>query len=193
MEGLVVKEANLKYLKLGFLIWCAYLSTIKEQRISNLMKGKVTSKDENDNDSAQHEMWRWISGKSDHTFPIILNACAQDHLAPLFKKPLEFFIKCGDSLKAELAALLEPEPAVFLYPTFPHGAAHHGQILANPFNASYSVVFNAAGLPCTQCPLGMNASGLPIGMQIVTAPGNDRLSISLAEHLEEKLGGWTPP
>lgn len=97
MEGLVVQEANLKYLKLGFLIWCAYLSTVKEQRISNLMKGKVVdgnAKDQNDNEeTAQHEMWRWISGKSEHTFPIILNACAQDHLAPLCRKPLDFFIK----------------------------------------------------------------------------------------------------
>ncbi|GBM78281.1 Fatty-acid amide hydrolase 2 [Araneus ventricosus] len=188
LEGLVVQEVNIKYLKLGFLIWCAYLSAVKEQRISNIMQGDV-KKDED----AHREMLKWFSGKSEHTFPIILNACCQDYLAPLMRKPLDFFMQCGDRLKEELLALLEPEPAVFLYPTFPHAAAHHGQILANPFSASYSVVFNAVSLPVTQCPLGFGSSGLPFGVQIVTAPRNDRLSIALAEHLEVKLGGWTPP
>ncbi|GIY00546.1 fatty-acid amide hydrolase 2-B [Caerostris darwini] len=167
MEGLTVQEINLKYMKLGFLIWCAYLSTVKEQRISNIMKGEVKK----DPDGAHREMWKWLSGKSEHTFPVILNACAQDHLAPLMRKPLEFFIQCGDRLKAELLSLLESEPAVFLYPTFPHVAAHHGQILANPFNANYSVVFNAMSLPATQCPLGYGSNGMPFGVQIVTAPG----------------------
>ncbi|KAF8778775.1 Fatty-acid amide hydrolase 2 like protein [Argiope bruennichi] len=188
MEGLSVQEVKIKHLKLGFLIWCAYLSKVKEQRIANIMKGNV-KKDED----AHLEMLKWFSGKSEHTFPIILNACAQDYLAPVMRKPLEFFIQCGDRLKEELLKLLQPEPAVFLYPTFPHAAAHHGQILANPFNASYSVVFNALSLPATQCPLGFCSNGLPFGVQIATAPGNDRLSISLAEHLEVKLGGWTPP
>lgn len=190
MEGLVVEKANLKYVKLGFLIWCAYLSEVKKQRISNLMKGEVKTEDK---DSAQHEMWRWLSGKSEHTFPIILNACAQDYLAPLCRKPLDFFIKLGEKMKQEFLDLLQPRPAVFLYPTFPHVASHHGQILANPFNTAYSVTLNAAALPATQCPLGLDSSGLPFGMQIITAPYNDRLSIALAEHLEEKLGGWSQP
>lgn len=188
MEGLVVEKANLKYLKLGFLIWCSYLSEVKEQRISNLMKGEIKSED-----SLQQEVWKWLSGKSDHTFPILLNACAQDYLAPLAQRPLEFFIKCGDKMRQELLNILESGPSVLLYPTFPHVASHHGQLLANPFNTAYSVAFNAAALPATQCPLGLDSSGLPFGMQIITAPNNDRLSIALAEHLEEKLGGWVQP
>lgn len=189
MEGLVVEELSLKHLKLGFLIWCAFLSEIKEQRISNLIKGGVKKEE---NDGIHQEMWKWLSGKSDHTFPIILNACAQDYLAPVVKKPMEFFMNCGRKLRQELLKFLEPGPAVFLYPTFPHVAPHHGQILANPFNTNYSVVFNAVALPVTQCPLGLS-SGLPFGMQIITAPNNDRLSIALAEHLEQKLGGWVEP
>lgn len=189
LEGLVVEKVNLKYLKLGFLIWCAYLSQVKKQRISNLMKGGIEKEDD---DSLQQEVWKWLSGKSEHTFPILLNACAQDYLAPLVKKPMDFFIKCGEKMKRELLDILEPGPAVLLYPTFPHVASHHGQILANPFNTVYTVALNAVALPATQCPLGLS-SGLPYGMQIVTAPNNDRFSIALAEHLEEKLGGWVEP
>lgn len=189
MEGLVVEKVNLKYIKFGLMIWCAYLSKVKEQRISNLMKGEIKIEE---SETLQQEVWKWFAGKSDHTFPILLNACAQDYLAPLAGKPLDFFIKCGSKMRLELMNLLEPGPVVFLYPTFPHVAAHHGQILSNPLNTGYSVAFNAAGLPSTQCPLGFS-SGLPYGMQIVTAPNNDRLSIALAEHLEQKLGGWVEP
>ncbi|XP_054715877.1 fatty-acid amide hydrolase 2-A-like [Uloborus diversus] len=188
MEGLVIKEVKLKYLKMGFLVWCAYLSEVKDQRISNLMNGNVKSPDECD--SLHYEMWKWLSGKSQHTFPIILNACAQDYLAPIMQKPLDFFIQCGEKMRVELDNLLSPEPAVFLYPTFPHVASHHGQILANPFNTGYSVAFNAMGLPTTQCPLGLDSKGLPLGMQIVTAAENDRFSLAVAEFLERKLGGW---
>lgn len=190
MEGLVVQKVNLKYIKYGLLIWCAYLSKIKKQRISNLMKGEVKT---DERESLQHELFKWLSGKSEHTFPIIFNACAQDYFAPIFKKPLDFFIKCGDSLKMELLNILEPGPAVFLYPTFPHIASHHGQILANVFNVGYTVTFNATALPVTQCPLGLSSSGLPYGMQIVTAPNSDRFSIAIAEYLENKLGGWVEP
>ncbi|GFU28151.1 fatty-acid amide hydrolase 2 [Nephila pilipes] len=185
LEGLDVEEINLRYMKIGFLIWCAYLSKVKDQRISHLMKGNV--KDDKD---TQHEMLRWLSGKSEYTFPIILNAFAQDHLAPAFEKFLDFCIACGNKLKAELLEILTRGPAIFLYPTFPHSAAYHGQLLANPINVSYSVIFNALGLPVTQCPLGFSSSGLPIGAQIVTAPYDDVYSISIAEFLEKKFGGW---
>ncbi|XP_015903606.1 fatty-acid amide hydrolase 2-B [Parasteatoda tepidariorum] len=188
MEGLVVEEVNLKYPKLGFLIWLSYLSTVKNQRISTLMKGNVKVKE----DGPYLEMCKWFGGKSEHTFPVILNACAQDHLAPLFQKPLDFLMRCGDHLKAELLSMLENENAVFIYPTFPHVAPHHGQMLANLFNLSYTTVFNAAQLPCTQCPIGFNSSGLPFGVQVVAGPGNDRLCLCIAEYIEKKLGGWKP-
>ncbi|GFR11469.1 fatty-acid amide hydrolase 2 [Trichonephila clavata] len=188
MEGLVVEEVNLKYMKLGFLIWCAYLSKVKDQRIAKLMKGDVK-----DDEGTRHELLRWLSGKSEHTFPVIINAFAQDHLAPIFKSLLDFCRDCGDKLKAQFLDLLTSQPSVFIYPTFPHTAAYHGQMMANPYNASYSVIFNALGLPVTQCPLGVNSSGLPYGAQIVAAPNNDALSINIAEFLEKKLGGWTSP
>ncbi|GFY73447.1 fatty-acid amide hydrolase 2 [Trichonephila inaurata madagascariensis] len=189
VKGLVVKEVNLKYMKLGFLIWCAYLSKVKDQRIAKLMKGDVKDDDE----GTQHELLRWLSGKSEHTLPIILNAFAQDHLAPVFKSLLDFCSDCGDKLKEQLLDLLTNEPSVFIYPTFPHTAPYHGQMLANPYNVSYSVIFNALGLPVTQCPLGVNSSGLPYGAQIVAAPNNDALSINIAEFLEKELGGWSSP
>ena len=55
------------------------------------------------------------------------------------------------------------------------------------------MIFNITGHPVTQVPLGLTKSGLPVGLQIVTNPFNDHLSIGVAELLERAFGGWVPP
>lgn len=61
-----------------------------------------------------------------------------------------------------------------------------------PYNYGFWCVFNALKLPVTQVPLGLGSDGLPVGLQIVTAPYKDHLSIALAKILEEEFGGWVP-
>jgi fatty acid amide hydrolase 2 len=34
---------------------------------------------------------------------------------------------------------------------------------------------------------------LPLGFQVVSAHGNDHVTIAVAMELERALGGWTPP
>ena len=82
---------------------------------------------------------------------------------------------------------------VLLYPPPPKGAPYHNEPLFYPFNFAYTGLFNALAYPVTQCPLGLNSEGLPLGFQIVTAPNNDRLSIAVAVFLEKEFGGWVPP
>ena len=190
-DGFVVKQVDLKYIKHGFDVWTASLSEIKEQRISDVLQGEATATNKC---FSLIEMCKWMIGTSKHTFPVILNAFAQDFLSLLFQKRLNFFLNFRrEKMKQELSSLLEREPSVLLYPTYPHVASYHGHMLFKPFNLAYSVAFNAAQLPVTQCPLGLDSSGLPFGMQIVTAPNNDRLSIAIAEYVEEKFGGWVEP
>ena len=55
------------------------------------------------------------------------------------------------------------------------------------------VVFNLAGVPVTQVPLGLGRGGLPLGVQVVAAPGGDDRTIAVALALEEEFGGWVPP
>lgn len=42
-------------------------------------------------------------------------------------------------------------------------------------------------------PLGLDDDGLPLGIQVVSAPYNDRLCIAVAKHLEENFNGFVPP
>ncbi|XP_045394051.1 fatty-acid amide hydrolase 2 isoform X2 [Lemur catta] len=54
-------------------------------------------------------------------------------------------------------------------------------------------IFNVLGLPVTQCPLGLNAEGLPLGIQVVAGPFNDHLTIAVAQYFEKTFGGWVCP
>ncbi len=58
------------------------------------------------------------------------------------------------------------------------------------FWAGYSGLF---GLPSTVAPIGRDANGLPIGVQIVGAPGADLECIRFAQLLERELGRFSPP
>ena len=50
-----------------------------------------------------------------------------------------------------------------------------------------------AYLPSTVPPIGIGASGVPIGCQVVGAYGHDRLTISLASHIGALMGGFNAP
>ena len=54
-------------------------------------------------------------------------------------------------------------------------------------------VAEALGLPVTEVPLGLNPKGLPLGVQVAAADGNDHLTIAAALALERRFGGWSPP
>jgi len=60
-------------------------------------------------------------------------------------------------------------------------------------NISYTALFNTLGVPVTQCPLGLNKDGMPIGVQIVSAPYNDHITIAVANEIEKAFGGWVSP
>ncbi len=48
-------------------------------------------------------------------------------------------------------------------------------------------------LPATAAPLGLTAAGLPVGMQIIGAEGNDLTTIEFARLLAAEIGGFVPP
>ena len=54
-------------------------------------------------------------------------------------------------------------------------------------------MFNLAGVPATEVPLGLAESGLPLGVQVAAGVGRDHVSIAVALELERVFGGWRPP
>ena len=41
--------------------------------------------------------------------------------------------------------------------------------------------------------MGLTDNGLPLGVQVVAAPGHDHVSIAVAVELERAAGGWVDP
>lgn len=63
---------------------------------------------------------------------------------------------------------------------------YHEQLFwSGPASLSY--------LPATAAPLGLTREGLPVGMQIIGAEGEDLTTIQFARLLAAEIGGFTPP
>jgi fatty acid amide hydrolase 2 len=82
---------------------------------------------------------------------------------------------------------------VLLHPTHPRVAPKHGQTIGKPWLLTTTAVFNLAGVPVAQIPLGLNDRGLPLGVQAAAGPGRDHAAVAVALELERALGGWVPP
>jgi fatty acid amide hydrolase 2 len=82
---------------------------------------------------------------------------------------------------------------VLLHPAQLTVAPHHRRTYGRPWLTTASSIFNLAGVPVTEVPLGLNRQGLPVGVQVAAAHGADHLSIAIALELEAVFGGWVPP
>jgi fatty acid amide hydrolase 2 len=100
-------------------------------------------------------------------------------------------LAAAESLASELKEAIGD--GVLLHPAYPRTAPRHGRTVGRPWLLTPSAVFNLAGVPVTEVPLGLTPRGLPIGVQVAASPGNDHLSIAVALELERVFGGWVPP
>lgn len=49
------------------------------------------------------------------------------------------------------------------------------------------------GLPATAVPAGLTRQGLPVGAQVIGPRGRDSLTLTLAQIIDDQLGGFRPP
>ncbi len=82
---------------------------------------------------------------------------------------------------------------VMLHPAHPRTAPRHGRTVGRPWLLTPSAIFNLAGVPVTEVPLGLSVAGLPLGVQVAAGVGRDHVSIAVALELERGFGGWVPP
>ena len=100
--------------------------------------------------------------------------------------------KLLDSMR-EYRALICPVASI---PAFPHGERSwtiDRQEVTYPKAFSYCQAYNLLGNPAVVVPVGLSEEGLPIGVQILGRPFDDRFILALARRFEEAAGEWTPP
>jgi len=85
------------------------------------------------------------------------------------------------------------DDGVFLFPTYPKLAPLPFLTFLGGHSVMFTGLFNAMQFPSTQVPLGLSNEGLPLGIQVVSRPGNDHLTLALALELEKAFGGWKKP
>ena len=105
-----------------------------------------------------------------------------------------------ERLREEILRWMKTTPLIVIPvaagPAFAHGAARvdiRGQSISIFRACGYSHAANVFGLPSAVVQAGRSAEGLPIGVQIIGRPFDERTVLTAAAAIEEALGGWQRP
>ncbi|XP_047521826.1 fatty-acid amide hydrolase 2-like [Pieris napi] len=135
------------------------------------------------------ELGKKLVGKSEFTAAAIIKVLDDQVLPPVNK---EWGDKLAEELKKDLVNTLGTN-GVLIFPSAPQPAPYHYSLYLRPFNFSYWGIFNVLHLPSIQIPLGLNAEGIPLGIQVVAGPRQEALCLTVAKHLQTMFGGYVPP
>ncbi|XP_022916892.1 fatty-acid amide hydrolase 2-A-like [Onthophagus taurus] len=175
------EEIELKNLECGFKLWSYMMTKEKSDFKSDIMNRK-------DEAFWLGELFKYFLGKSKFNFYTIMNLIN----GKLPKPKPEWGEKVLNDLKQNLIALLGTN-SVLLFPSEAFAANYHYTSTLRPYNITHYALWSALKFPVTQVPLGLNAEGMPIGVQVVGAPYQDHLTIAVAVELEKVFGGYVAP
>lgn len=138
------------------------------------------------------EIVKKIFRTSEHTFNAIMEVFYYGFTPSYGTKDHTELMEEAAALREQFNELLG-DNGILLMPTHPESAPKHLTTAFKIFNTSYTCLPNILQCPVTQCPLGLSKDGLPIGVQILAKPLNDRITLAVAEELERGFGGWSRP
>ncbi|MFA5938005.1 MAG: amidase [Sinimarinibacterium sp.] len=179
-QGRGLHLPRLRHLRNSFEIWSALMHEAQPQPFAaQLGQGRRIP--------VIREMIKWGAGASVHTLPALVLAAIES--LPL---PHARYARLGRQLREDLIEAIGDD-GVLLFPPYTRAAPRHNWPMTTPFDFAYCGIFNVLGFPVTQVPLGLNRRGLPLGVQVVGVPGNDAVTIAVAQALEKRFGGWVLP
>jgi fatty acid amide hydrolase 2 len=179
-RGARIAELSPGTLRDAIWIWAAMMGDGDETSYAELVS-------ENPKFSILRELVKLAFRRSHHTAPVLAVIAGQSLLKLFPKGRSGRLIERGRQLQRELEELLGPR-GILLVPPYTTPAPFHGEPLLRPFDGGYTAVFNVLEFPATQVPTGLDARGLPTGVQVVARRGNDHLTIAAALAIEEELG-----
>ncbi len=114
--------------------------------------------------------------------------------SPLSTQELDTLVTRWDAFRSRMQSFLQNYD-VILCPVNADPALLHGSMSASDAMLAFSYTFtcNLTGWPGTVVRGGTSPEGLPIGLQIIAAPGREDVTLAVAKHLETALGGFHPP
>ncbi|XP_045467054.1 fatty-acid amide hydrolase 2-like [Harmonia axyridis] len=164
----------------NFDIYTSLITHLDRQEYPDLLKGQPHN--------YYLEFLKALLGQSEITSQYVIHSF-QMGLKDIISDKKHFEI--NDEIKRKLTLQLRDD-GVLLYPTFHKIAPKHETAIFETLGTIYMLPFNIFGLPATNVPCGLTSEGIPIGLQVIAAPYQDRLCIAVAEELEKCFGGWIP-
>ncbi|MEW5738058.1 MAG: amidase [Myxococcota bacterium] len=183
-RGARVKTVHLEGLGGVFDMWAAAMEEASESSFGDLLGQGVPL-------NPLVELGRFLVGRSPYTFPAV-GLLALEGLLSRFEGRKAKALEAAAQLEARVRSMLGPD-TVLLYPPYPEVAPKHGRPMLFPTRFVYTGLFNLLGLPVTQVPMGLDAQGVPLGVQVAAAEGQDARTLAVAQWLEEDCGGWVWP
>ena len=180
-RGARIVERKFAGLKRGFQIWAGTLSEASDESYDTILGGGEPT-------PIITELFKVPFGRSRHSYPAALIGSVEK-ITHRFAKGLAKYVETGQALQAELEEALGPR-GILLYPPYSRPAPRHHWAFATPFDAACTALFNIMEFPVTQCPIRLSKKGLPIGVQVIGARGQDGLTLAVSEALEAEFGGW---
>jgi fatty acid amide hydrolase 2 len=160
--------------------WLPYLVTLQdgaEQTTADLLLAA----------GAESPTWRGLLKHGGHTVPTRLTLAAE--LLPRVEgSRRRGLLQAARDVGAELAETIGD--GVLLHPAHPRVAPLHGHTVGRSWLLTPAAVFNLAGVPVTEVPLGLSGGGVPLGVQVAGARDQDHVTIAVALELERVFGGW---
>lgn len=141
--------------------------------------------------SVLRELGKLALGRSRHTGPVLALIFGERLMRRAPSRHSRRLIEIGKALGRELEDTLG-DRGVIVHPPYARTAPYHRAPLLRPLDAGFTSIFNVLELPATQVPTGIDARGLPLGVQVIAARGRDHLCLAAASAIEAELGTFTP-
>jgi fatty acid amide hydrolase 2 len=132
-----------------------------------------------------------VRRRGPHTVATFLLLGAEAMAARIPERRTRRALAAGEALGREVQDAIGD--GVILHAPHARVAPRHGRTVGRPWVVGPTALFNLAGVPVTQVPLGLGRAGLPVGVQVAAARDRDHVSIAVALALERAFGGWVPP
>jgi len=182
-RGVRVRDYRPKQLVHGLEMWSACLTAAGQPYAELLGNGDPVN--------GFAALADFVRGRSPYTLPSIALVILEG-IVKAMEDDTARFVAMKDELYADLEREVGPD-AVFLYPSHAWTAPRHRVPLLVPVLWVYTAALNVLEVPVTQVPLGLDADGVPLGIQVGALQGGDHRTIAVALELERAFGGWVRP
>lgn len=185
--GARVREMRHDVFQNAAFLWSAGLSEVEGRNFEEVLFNEGHA-------NLPVEVLRSLLGTRNYTMPALMTVLTErlmgansDHWGDLNLRRVREL----HELREKLNTLLRGRHVMIL-PVHPREAPVAGTTMLRPLDFAMTGVFNALGLPATAAPVTWE-NDLPQGVQLISAWGQDRVTLSAAQVLESAFGGARRP